>query len=66
MFTLCETFKWTLPHAGGLYDQDPVMLDQFSYIIAMRNKQQQKEQKKQDREKKLGGNPARPSRRRRR
>lgn len=33
MYAICESFKWTLPVAGGLYDQDPELLDMW-FIIA--------------------------------
>jgi hypothetical protein len=32
MYAICETMKWRLPVAGGIYDQDPELLD-FWYII---------------------------------
>lgn len=40
--------KWNhLPCAGGIYDQDPDLMDKFSIIFNMRNKHQADEQKKQ-------------------
>lgn len=32
---LCETFH-TLPNGGGLYDQDPWLMDQFSMVFDAR------------------------------
>lgn len=51
MFTLCEMMKWNhLPVTGGLYEQDPDLLDGFAYIFAKRAEHQEQEDKKRDRE----------------
>lgn len=34
MFSICQGMKWThLPIAGGLYNQDPDLLDKFNAIF---------------------------------
>lgn len=34
MFSLCRNMKWAhLPVAGGLYDQDPDLLDKFDFMF---------------------------------
>lgn len=51
LFSLCEGMKWThLPEAGGLYDQNPQLLDRFYFILAERSKHEAAEQAKRDRE----------------
>lgn len=65
--------KWShLPVAGGLYDQSPVLLEQWRYIFSERNKYQAEQDAKRDAESKAasrnkGGrsSPRRPSRPRR-
>lgn len=63
MFSLCARMKWNhLPNAGGLYDQDPVLLDKFNYIFSELEKREEAERNKQKREaeqaqKKRGGSP---------
>jgi hypothetical protein len=72
MFALCDAMKWShLPRAGGLYDQDPELMDCFKKIFAARNKHQAEQQKKQEQQMKASSNkssrsPARPARARRR
>lgn len=47
---LCEAFKWNyLPMAGGLYDQNPDLLDHFYYIFAARSKYEAEESRKKER-----------------
>lgn len=51
MFSLCANMKWNhLPNAGGLYDQDPGLLEKFTYIFAKVNEHQEQERRRQDRE----------------
>lgn len=52
MFSLCEGMKWAhLPNAGGLYDQDPDLLDQFRYIFSARSEHDAEERKKEENKK---------------
>lgn len=49
MFMLCEAMKWShLPWAGGLYDQDPDLLDGFMIIFHERGEHEAKEAKKRE------------------
>ena len=61
--------KWAaLPVAGGLYDQDPVLLDKFLVIHGEIQKAKEKEQKAREAEmknKSRGGQSLSRSRRRR-
>ena len=51
MFVLCESMKWaTLPVAGGIYDQSPVLLDGFMKIFSKRAEHEEQERKKSDAE----------------
>lgn len=51
MFALCEGMKWAhLPNAGGLYDQDPELLDGFRIIFYERSKHEEAEAKKRKNE----------------
>lgn len=51
MFTLCEAMKWNhLPLAGGLYDQDPDLLDGFRIIFHERSVHEAAEERKRDAE----------------
>lgn len=51
LFALLDGMKWShLPVAGGLYDQDPILLDQFRYIFAKRGEEQERERKRNARE----------------
>lgn len=59
MFSLCSDLKWNwLPNGGGLYDQDPELLDAFRYIFSEIKKheaeQEAKRQREQDRRKGSG------------
>ena len=41
--------KWNfLPISGGLYDQHPELLDQFTYIFSERSEQEEKERLKEE------------------
>ena len=45
--------KWNhLPVAGGLYDQDPILLDQWAYLFELQAEEREKEQERQERERK--------------
>lgn len=60
--------KWAaLPVAGGLYDQDPVLLDKFLVIHGEIQKAKEKEQKRREAEmknkSKSGASPSRARRR---
>lgn len=47
MYHLCSMTKWAaLPVAGGLYDQDPELLERFLVIHSEINKAKEEEQKK--------------------
>jgi len=47
--------RWAhLPMAGGLYDQNPALIDRFHYILSEQSKQQERENAKRMSEK--GGN----------
>ena len=49
MFVLCESMKWAhLPVRGGLYDQNPELLDGFMFIFGKRAEQQEAERKKDE------------------
>jgi hypothetical protein len=49
MFALCESMKWNhLPEPGGLYAQDPELLEGFMYIFGARAEHQEAEEKKRD------------------
>lgn len=66
MFAMCEQMKWAhLPVAGGLYDQHPVLLEQWRYIFGVRNEHEQKKMDEQKREQELAqrkaGSQHRPS-----
>lgn len=51
MFALCRNMKWAnLPNAGGLYDQDPTLLEKFEYIFQKLSEAEEKQQKKHDEE----------------
>lgn len=53
MFTLCSAFEFKhLPVAGGIYDQHPVLLQKFLYIM-----EQQRQQEKREEAKKTKGGP---------
>lgn len=49
LFNLCSSMKWAhLPNAGGLYDQDPVLLERFAYIFSEVAKHEEAERKKDE------------------
>jgi hypothetical protein len=51
MFSLCADLKWNwLPNGGGLYDQDPEMLEAFRYIFSAIKQHEAEEEVKRKRE----------------
>lgn len=47
---MCEAMKWAhLPMAGGLYDQHPQLLEEFSIIFAARAAKEERERKAEKR-----------------
>lgn len=63
MFQICEAMKWShLPLPGGLYAQDPDLLDGFLIIFSERVKHDAAEQKKRDAEMNRGKGPKPTSR----
>jgi hypothetical protein len=51
MFMLCEMMKWNhLPLSGGLYSQDPDLLDGFLIIFHERSIYEEQQAKKRERE----------------
>lgn len=51
MFSLCDNMKWShLPAAGGLYDQDPVLLERFRVIFQKRAEHELEQQKQREKE----------------
>lgn len=55
--------KWThLPVAGGLYDQDPDLLDKFEYIMRKISEQEAKEEaERQEKDRKENAKSSRAS-----
>ena len=50
MYQLCEAMKWNhLPVAGGIYDQDPDLLDGFIIIFRAKAEHDEAEAKKRQR-----------------
>lgn len=46
MFLMCDAMNWNhLPVAGGLYDQHPQLLADFSYIFNERAKRDERRRK---------------------
>ena len=58
--------KWNhLPEEGGIYNQDPDLLEGFLYIFAKRAEHEEEENKKREREKnRTTGGPGRVAGRR--
>lgn len=53
MFQLCEAMKWShLPVAGGIYDQDPALIDGFLIIWHERAEWDKEEEKRREAERK--------------
>lgn len=51
LFALCDAMQWgVLPVAGGLYDQHPKLLEEWSHIFQVRNEYQQEQHERQMRE----------------
>lgn len=41
LFAICSGMRWAhLPLAGGLYDQDPRLLDKWDHLFALQAQQQ--------------------------
>lgn len=58
MFAICSRMKWAhLPESGGLYNQDPDLLDKFNEIFAAVEAHEQKEAKKREEESKKMSKP---------
>lgn len=54
---MCDAMRWAhLPMSGGLYDQNPDLLDKFMYIFNERSKEQEREQRRQAAKNQRGGN----------
>ena len=46
---LCDAMKWNhLPERGGLYDQNPDLLDHFYYIFVEKSKEEAKQRAKSE------------------
>jgi hypothetical protein len=57
MFSLCAAMKWAhLPNLGGLYDQDPELLEQFRYIFHAQGEEDARKAKERERE--MGKRPS--------
>ena len=51
MYMRCKAMKWNfLPNAGGIYDQDPVLLAGFDVLMHEEAEVARKEQEKRKRE----------------
>ena len=51
LFTLCAAMEWAhLPVAGGLYDQDPELIEQFTELLILKARREQDERDKADRD----------------
>ena len=63
MFNTCEAMKWNhLPVEGGIYDQDPVLLDRFRIIWSEKAKHEEEERKAQERKSRAGSRSGRRGR----
>ena len=67
---MCDIFDWNhLPVEGGIFDQDPLLLDQLQFIFYEREKyreEQEKRKQNETRRSQSGGNLSRMSSRPRR
>jgi hypothetical protein len=53
MFAICRGMKWAhLPILGGLYDQDPDLLDKFQYLFRKIAEHEEAERQKEEAERK--------------
>jgi len=53
LYSICAALKFSaLPVAGGLYDQDPQLLEEWSYIIERRAERDREEQERASRKSK--------------
>lgn len=51
LFMICRSMEWShLPAAGGLFDQDPKLLDDFQVIWGVEGQYQEKQRAQQTRE----------------
>lgn len=51
LFTLSAAMDWAhLPVAGGLYDQDPELIDQFTELLILKAQREKDAQDKSERE----------------
>lgn len=49
LFILCDAMRWAhLPTAGGLYDQDPQLLEEFAIIFTRRSEYERNKQAAQE------------------
>jgi hypothetical protein len=50
LFALCDAMGWAaLPVHGGLYDQHPRLLEEWSYILGQRAEHQRREHEREQR-----------------
>ena len=51
LFALCQALEWAvLPVAGGLYDQHPELIKQWSWILEIKGEHEKREQDKREAE----------------
>ena len=63
MFVMCESMKWNhLPNGGGLYEQDPDLLDGFLYIFGVRSEYEEKKNAERESEAKRAAKGQQPRR----
>lgn len=56
--------KWAhLPNAGGLYDQDPILLDRFQIIFGAITEHEKREREEEERKREQEMSKAKSSRR---
>lgn len=50
LYQICKLFRWThLPNPGGLYDQNPQLLEDFLLIAGIEGEEQERKRKKEER-----------------
>jgi len=53
LFAMCKAMKWAhMPVPGGLFDQHPILLDQWSVIFSEISKARKRDEDKRKRESK--------------